>query len=143
MSRVFFDTNIFIYLLEDYGELTGRARQLRDRMRERRDEVVTSTMTVGEAMVRPLSLGDTVWASRYESVFRSPGLVVLPFDRPCSRRYGAIRAGKGVKPPDAIQLACAASYGCNLFVTNDNRLSKNRIEGIDFIVSLEQAVSII
>ena len=143
MRRVFLDTNIFIYLLEECGEVTHRAIALLDGMKHRRDELVTSALTVGETLVKPLSLGDTVWASRYEALFRSPGIAVLPFDRSCSKRFAVIRRDRRCKPPDAIQLPCAASYGCNLFVTNDNRLSKNRIEGIDFIVSLEQAVSII
>src|SRR5687767_3447473 len=112
-------------------------------MKSGHDELMTSALTVGETLVKPLGLGDRVWAARYEALFRAPGVVVVPFDRSCSKRFAWIRAYCRCLPPDAMQLACAANHGCDLFVTNDNRLSKNRIEGIDFIVSLEQAVSII
>ena len=53
MSRIFWDTNLFIYLLEDKGELTERVVSLRERMAERSDELLTSTLTVGEILVRP------------------------------------------------------------------------------------------
>jgi predicted nucleic acid-binding protein len=143
MRRVFLDTNIFIYLFERCGEDTLRAIALAEAMKRRRDEVVTSALTIGEILVKPLRLGETAAVARFEAAFHSPGLTIVPFERACSRRFAEIRAHSGVKPPDAIQLACAATYGCTLLVTNDNRLSKTIVPGIDFIVSLEQAVAII
>jgi predicted nucleic acid-binding protein len=41
--------------------------------------------------------------------------------------------------PDAIQLACAAAAGIDLFITNDDRLSKFHVQGIHFITGLDQA----
>jgi hypothetical protein len=54
LSRIFWDTNIFIYLLEGAGEPSQLARGLLDRMVERRDELLTSTLTPGEVLVRPI-----------------------------------------------------------------------------------------
>jgi len=45
-----------------------------------------------------------------------------------------------VKPPDAIQLACASQANTDLFITNDDRLSKKVIAGVQFITSLADAV---
>ena len=50
MSRIFWDTNLFVYLLEDKGELTERVVALRERMVERSDELLTSTLTLGEIL---------------------------------------------------------------------------------------------
>ena len=58
MSRIFWDTNLFVYLLEDKGELTERVVALRERMVERSDELLTSTLTLGEILVRPVEVGD-------------------------------------------------------------------------------------
>ncbi|MGC1500193.1 MAG: hypothetical protein WA800_09355, partial [Terriglobales bacterium] len=60
MSRIFWDTNLFIYLLEDnrHNNLSKRTIALRRRMIERADQLFTSTMTVGEVLVRPIRLGD-------------------------------------------------------------------------------------
>lgn len=139
MSRIFFDTNLFIYLLEDSGEHGARVSDLLQRMSDRRDELLTSTFTLAEVLVKPLSLGDIAWADRYEKLLNTPGVSLLAFDRSCARIYAQLRQDKALKPPDAIQLSCAASARCDLFITNDERLSRKIVPGIQFITSLERA----
>ncbi len=139
MSRIFFDTNLFIYLLEDFGEFGQRVTALMRRMSERRDELLTSTMTLGEVLVKPLSVGHISWANQYEILLNTPGVVVIPFDRECARVYAGLRQDKALKAPDAIQLSCAAVAKCDVFITNDDRLSKRIVPGIQFIVSMEKA----
>ena len=51
MSKVFFDTNLFIYLLEGSGERGARVGELVRRLSERRDELLTSTLTLAEVLV--------------------------------------------------------------------------------------------
>ena len=52
MTRVFWDTNLFVYLLEG-GAFAARVRALRARMLERGDQLVTSALTLGELLVKP------------------------------------------------------------------------------------------
>jgi predicted nucleic acid-binding protein len=139
MSKIFFDTNLFIYLLEDSGERGARVNEIIERISDRRDELMTSTVTLGEVLVKPLSVGDVAWAERYEKLLNTPGVSVLAFDRSCARIYAQLRQDKTVKPADAIQLSCAASVKCDLFITNDDRLSRKIIPGIQFITSLARA----
>ncbi len=139
MSRIFFDTNLFVYLLEDFGALGGRVAALMQRMSERRDELLTSTMTLGEVLVKPMSLGHVSWVNQFEILLNTPGVLVIPFDRECARVYAGLRQDKGLKPPDAIQLSCAAVAKCDVFITNDDRLSRRVVPGIQFIVPLEKA----
>lgn len=140
MSRIFFDTNLFIYMLEDQGERAALVRHILERMSARRDELLTSALTLAEVLVKPLSVGDTDWADRYEKLLNSPGVSVLPFDKSSARIYAHLRQDKALKAPDIIQLACAASAQCDLFITNDDRLSKKIVPGIQFISSLDRAV---
>jgi uncharacterized protein len=139
MSKVFFDTNLFIYLLEDSGDCGARVGDLVQRLSERKDELLTSTLTLAEILVKPLSLGDEVWAGRYEKLLNGPGISVLSFDRACARIYAQLRQDRTLKAPDAIQLSCAASARCDLFISNDDRLSRKIVPGIQFITSLEHA----
>ena len=44
MSKIFFDTNLFIYMVEESGERSLRVRAIVERMSERRDELLTSTL---------------------------------------------------------------------------------------------------
>ncbi len=57
MSRIFWDTNLFIYLFEDYGELSNRVGSLRRSMLKRGDQLVTSTLTLGEILVKTIGAG--------------------------------------------------------------------------------------
>ena len=94
-------TNLFIYLIEDYGELSERVVKIRERMLKRGDELYTSTLTLGEILVRPLDENREELAADYELALTSAA-VVIPFDRPASRSFATIRRDRSVKPPDAI-----------------------------------------
>jgi predicted nucleic acid-binding protein len=67
------------------------------------------------------------------------GTRLVAFDVAAARRYASIRLDQSIKPPDAIQLACAAEASIDLFITNDARLSRKVVPGIQFISSLERA----
>lgn len=138
MSRVFWDTNLFIYLLEGAGPQSEQVARLRERMLERDDELCTSTLTLGEVLVKPVEQGDTALRQRYEDVL-SRTTRLIAFDRDAARRYAEIRVTRGIRPPDAIQLACASQVGVDLFITNDDRLSRLTIPGIQFLVPLDRA----
>ena len=138
MSRIFWDTNLFVYLLEDKGELTERVVSLRERMLERNDELLTSTLTLGEILVKPTEAGDEALVRRYEQAITASA-TVLPFDQAAASAFAAIRRDRAIPPPDAIQLACAAAVGVDLFITNDERLSRRVVPGIHFIQSLAAA----
>lgn len=139
MSRIFWDTNLFIYLLEGRGELAQKVAALRRRMNERRDQLCTSTVTLGEVLVKPTEAGRLDLVAKYEEALSSPAVLLIPFDRACARIYARLRQDKSLRAPDAIQLACASQAGCDLFLTNDDHLSRKIVPGIQFIVSLNRA----
>ena len=138
MSRIFWDTNLFVHLLEDKGELTERVVALRERMVERSDELFTSTLTLGEILVRPVEAGDEDLARRYEHAITAAA-TVLQFDRSAAVAFAGIRRDRSIAPPDAIQLACASVAGVDMFITSDQRLSRKVVPGIHFIQSLANA----
>jgi len=98
---------------------------------------VTSTLTLGEILVKPMERGDSELSRSYEEAITRAALL-LPFDLKAARVYASVRLDRSVKAPDALQLACAAGAGVDLFVTNDRRLQGKRIDGIQFIVALDQ-----
>ena len=138
MSRIFWDTNLFLYLIEENEEFLQSVIELRQRMVARNDVLITSSLSLGEVMVKPLEKGDQRLAAEYAQAI-ARGAVIVPFDQNAARRFAAIRATGGIRPPDAIQLACAAQAGVDLFVTYDDRLSRLNVDGIQFIVSLRRA----
>ena|SRR5579884_1673709 len=136
MARVFWDTNLFIYLFENNPQWAQSVIQMRERMLARRDELLTSWLTVGEVLTKPKELRNAILEKTYLNFFLSGSLELIPFDLDAAQRYSEIRSRERVRPADSIQLACAAVANCDLFVTNDNRLSSLVIPGITFITGI-------
>src|SRR5262249_4428203 len=113
-----------------------RVKQVRARMFARGDQLLTSALTLGELLVKPLEKGEQAFRD-HETTIRQIA-TILPFDDACAPRYAAIRADRTIKAPDAIQLACAAAANTDLFITNDDRLSRKHVADVKFITSLER-----
>ena len=139
MAKIFWDTNLFIYLFEDRGELGERVASLRKASIARGDEILTSTLTAGEVLVRPVAAKASAVERRYLEFFRNPRLTVVPFDLTAAIFYARIRQDRTIRPADSIQLACAAAAGVDLFITNDARLSRKIVPGLNFISGLREA----
>jgi predicted nucleic acid-binding protein len=139
-NRVFLDTNIFIYLIEDRSELGASARKLLDRFDLNGDRLLSSSLTLGEVLTQPLSQGHLSLAAEYERLLNAPAVEILDFTRSAGRFYALIRQDRTIKIADAMQLAIAAAAGCDLFITNDERLSRKSVKGIGKVLSLQHAL---
>lgn len=115
----------------------SRVLAIRKRMLDRGDRIVTSAMTLGEILVKPIKLGQTSLIEQYDQAVRSAAQVVN-FDAQIAWRYATLRATHKIRNADAIQLACAAHFGVDLFITNDQHLHKLDVPGIGFIAPLEK-----
>jgi len=140
VSRIFWDTNLFIYMLEARGDLARKTKALMKRMDERGDVLLTSALTLGEILVKPRRFGRLDLVRRYEQALRPPAVTVINFDEDCARIYAEVRQDKTIKAPDAVQLSCCGRAGCDMFVTNDERLSRKVMPGVQFIASLDRAL---
>ena len=140
MSRVFWDSNLFIYLFEQHPLFSGEVKSLLARMETRGDQLFTSGLSVGEVLAKPFALGDMARCAQYESAMQQAA-VILPFDLSAARQLAKLRAQRvlRVRPPDAMQLACAGTAGMDLFLTNDTRLHRMQVDGIQFITSVARA----
>lgn len=138
MARVFWDTNLFIYLFEQNPEWSPRVVELRERMLARGDRLITSWLTVGEAITKPKELGNAILEKSYLNFFVRGPVELVAFDLEAAKRYGEIRSRQRVRPADAIQLACAAAAETDLFVTNDNRLSGIVVPGVTFTTGIDR-----
>lgn len=139
MSRIFLDTNFFIYLIEGTGPRAARAQYLLRAFSTRKDEILTSVMSLGEILVMPLRKSDFALAQQYRRIFHGQGITLLPFLESSAEAFARIRMDSKIKPPDAIHLATAGTAGCDLFLTNDERLMGVLVPGIQFITSFEKA----
>jgi len=139
MARIFWDTNVFIYLLEDQGPHGERVQAIYERMKQRSHRLFTSVLTLGEMLIKPLRANETELTQKLNRFFSSPVVTIVPFDERAARLYAQIRTDRSIEPPDAIQLACAGATGCHLFITNDLQLLRKSVPGVEFIAGIEHA----
>jgi predicted nucleic acid-binding protein len=140
MSRVYWDTMLFIYWLEDNPEYAKRVSQIRSRMKERRDQLLTGAFTFGEVLAGVYRRRNAQRAAEVRGLLQAAVAEILPFDLETADHYAQIRASLEVTPADAMHLAAAAHAGTDLFLTNDNRLVGKFVPGIQFIASLNDNV---
>jgi predicted nucleic acid-binding protein len=140
MSRIYWDTMLFIYWMEDHPRYGERVQQIFERMRDRRDQLCTSTFAVGEVLVGFHKRGATETAARVRRFFQQETVQVIPYTLETADLYAEIRAKSGISSADAIHLACAASADTDLFLTNDRNLVGKVIPGIQFIAGLDSNI---
>ena len=135
--KVFWDTNLFIYLIEETPGSFDEVVSLRKAMLKNGDQLATSTLTVGEVLVKPIQEKATALAEQYKKLLYSPSIEMISFSEAAAEKYAEIRATHAIKPPDALQLACASIANADIFITNDTRLSAKNIAGIGSIIALK------
>jgi predicted nucleic acid-binding protein len=137
VTLIFWDTNLFIYLLQDDPTFGERVRYLRARSLERADQICTSALALGEVLAgvhRDKSPEDAI---RVRDGILRAGVRILQFDSAASDTFGRIRATYRTSAADSIHLACAATTGVDLFLTADKELRKLHIPGIKFIDGID------
>lgn len=137
MSLIYWDTMLFVYLLEEHLEYGKRVQQIAERISERGDRVCTSVFAVGEVLTGPAKAGKPDMVNQLLEEFQNPRIELMGYTLATAKRYAEIRGAYRVTPADAIHLATAAEAGASLFLTHDRRLSKLVIPGIAFIAGLD------
>jgi uncharacterized protein len=138
VSLVYWDTMLFIYAMEGHPQYGKQVDHIYKRMLQRGDQLCTSLFTVGEVLTGLYKAGDAREVQRASKYFFQDGEVrLLAFDHDTADRYARIRAQHRIAPADAIHLASAAVAKVDLYLTNDARLKKLFVEGIQFIAGLD------
>lgn len=137
MSRIYWDSMLFIYWLEDHPQHADRMNRIHERMEARGDKLCTSVITIGEVLTGLYKQDALEIAFRVREAFLSPQIELIPFTPETADSYARIRAVHRVSPADAIHLASAANARVDLFLTNDHRLQPLAIPGIHFIAGMD------
>lgn len=137
MSRIYWDSMLFIYWLEDNPQFAKRVNTIRLRMQERGDQLITGAFTFGEILAGAYRKGVSQLADEVARLLHNTVSEVIPFTEETAIRYAQIRGGLGIAPADSIHLACAAEAGTDLFLTDDKQLVGKFIPGIQFVSGID------
>lgn len=137
MTRVYWDSMMFIYMLEANPVFGPKVRKILSQIQSRGDTLCTSVFSIGEILTGPRRKGSTSGVDTVKRYFLSGAVEVLPFTAATAERYSVIRAANKIKQADGIHLATAAEAAVDLFVTNDSDFRNLSIPGIKFIADLD------
>jgi predicted nucleic acid-binding protein len=132
---------LFIYWLEENPQFAKKVDAIWSRMQERNDQLITGALALGEVFAGAYKRGATkeriqeVKAALEQSVSE-----VIPFTAATADVFGQLKGSLKIPSADAIHLACAASAGTDLFLTNDKNLVGKVIPGIQFIAGLDSNI---
>ncbi len=137
MTRIYWDSMLFIYLLEGNPIFGPKVHKILNRIVSRGDALSTSVFSIGEILTGPRRRGSTSGVDAVKQYFLSGAVEILPFTEATADRYSVIRSANKVSQADGIHLAAAAEAGVDVFVTNDVDLRKLSIPGIKFFADLD------
>lgn len=140
MSRIYWDSMLLIYFLENHPVFEPRVRSLLSRSHKRGDSLFTSYLALGEIMAGVEKSGRKEAAATVRIALEEMGFCFLPFNENAVAPFSKLRAHTRLKAPDAIHLACAASAGIDLYFTGDTQLFKLDVPGIQFIADFNSSV---
>ena len=138
-GSVYVDTSAIIYAVERVEPYPTASRLLWDALTAGTLAIVTSQMALLEVLVKPIRNGDQYLATRYRDILlTATGLDCRPISLTVLEQAANLRAGHGLKTPDAIHAATALEAGCAMFVTNHP--SFRRVPGLNVVV-LDEVVA--
>lgn len=137
MSRIYWDSMLFIYWLEGHPVFAKRVGEIHHRMEERHDQLIIGAFTLGEVFAGPCRKADIQRVDDVRRLLRNIVAEIIPFKVEAADRYARIRGTLHVSPANAIHLASAAQANADLFLTNDKQLLGKIVPGIQFIATLD------
>ena len=121
-QRVYFDTNIFIYLLGNNLRYAAQCQQLLQASADRQILGLSGDVTLAELLVKPLQTNDAQSVAAVRQLLADDAIVTLiSHSRKSFQGAALMRAKHGLKMVDALQLATAVEAGASCFVSNDRQ----------------------
>lgn len=141
MSRIYWDTMLFIYWLEDNPQFGKRVNAIWSQMQQRNDQLISGALALGEILAGAYKRGADLERIRdVKTAFTNTVSEIVPFSEEAADLFGQIKGSLKIPSADAIHLACAASAKADLFLTNDENLLGKIIPGIQFIAKLDSNI---
>lgn len=116
-EQIYLDTNIFIAAVEAFN---AKALALFHAAEKGFVFLLSSEITRGELLVKPMMNDDQKLISRYDSYFDNPEtLTSVPADRDVVKAAAQLSARAGLELMDAMHCATASVSGCTYIISED------------------------
>jgi predicted nucleic acid-binding protein len=118
-SRIYVDTNIWIYYIEAKPDLWPRVDAFFEKAEAARAALVTNEIAIAECLVKPSRQGEHQIVDLYETFFASGEIEITALNGELARRAALATGTLGLKLIDAIHYLSALEADCNYLLTAD------------------------
>jgi predicted nucleic acid-binding protein len=122
-QRLYLDANALIYFIEAHPSLGDPVRAIFQMALQGQVSLVTSELSLAEALVLPFKLGRTDLINTYQRlIVPAKGFQLIGIDRTILIESSKLRALTGSKLPDAIHVTTASLSQCAIFISEDRNI---------------------
>ena len=125
-ARIYIDANICIYWLEDNMKYSERIQHLFQAIEISHAQIYTSKITISECLFWIYKNNREVLKDIYDTFFESCELINIDDD--IVKNAPLVWVKYSLKLIDAIHMTSAEKYNCNIFITNDKKISSHTIQ---------------
>lgn len=119
------DTAPLIYFVERHAQFSPVVRTVIERAEAGDLELISSTLTLTEALTLPFQQQADAIAETYRAILLGSSYTrIFAVDAEIAELAARLRAKYRIKTPDAIQIAVSIQAGCEAFLTNDRNLKR-------------------
>ncbi len=134
--RVGFDAAPIIYYVEGNVDFEPRCTPFFHAIGRGRIEGFTSSISLPETLVHPFRMGDAARETAFRDLLLdTEGMTTRVVSIDIAEVAAWLRATYNLRTPDAVQVATALHSGCDIFLTNDDKLK--RVQEIEVVVVSE------
>jgi len=131
-QKVYLDASVLIYAIEVPQLFPMLDSYLLEALGKGQLTAVTSWITLGEVLVKPLQLKDAVLEKTYrEFLTPSAHLEIYPVTHAIIDQAASLRALHNFKLPDTIHIATGMITGCTHYLTGDAKWAQTGLQVID------------
>lgn len=119
-SRVYIDSNIFIYFIEGVPDFYDQVSDFFELLATVGASIFTNEITIAECIYKPSANNDTIAVAAFKKLFYAKNEVQLiqlngELSTSAARHGGTL----GLKLMDSIHYLSALEAGCDYFITSD------------------------
>ena len=131
-QRVYFDTNILIYVLEASAGYVDVCLPFFTAVAQQDIVGCAGEITLAELLVKPMRTNDMVSMSKIRALFDDGYFETFAHHRESLELAAHLRATQGLKMIDAIHAAAAIKGGCGYLLTHDRQIDR-QVRGIEVV----------
>ncbi|MBL7156148.1 MAG: type II toxin-antitoxin system VapC family toxin [Candidatus Pacebacteria bacterium] len=124
LSKIFLDTAIFIYFLEENSKWINLVLPIFQLAEKKEVNLVTSSITALEVITGYKKQKRQDLVKSFWEMLEDFEIEILDFEKKYVEKAAQLRADLNLRTPDAIQLSLAIKNKISAFATNDAKLKK-------------------